>query len=143
LGILCIDGWDAGHKRVIYVDDRIPEKPWLACSNVKLTSKGRGIYEEASRVSLLVTHHALSRLVQRCGATHPGDLIIAVNNIWSAYLEEKHGKLSGGTRARSSLDRNGSRLRFRLSETLCAYAALERYHDDAEGSLVVATIMDT
>jgi len=49
-------------------DDPIPETPWLALSIITLTSKGNHRCDKDGGVALLITHHALSRLAQRCGA---------------------------------------------------------------------------
>lgn len=129
-----IEGWDADKKQIIVNDYDIPDKPWLACHRFKFTSKGRGEYDQDLGVMMMITHHALSRLVQRCGAKSAGDLIAAVGNIFWAYVERitKDSKPIG----------NDERLRFKTTETLSAYAVLQHYAD-GQGGIVVATILDT
>jgi hypothetical protein len=36
---------------------------------------------------LLATHHALSRLAQRCGARAPADLLNGVGRMWNAVVD--------------------------------------------------------
>ena len=85
--VLDVAGWDPAKEEVITEVDAIPSKPWLACMVTKIESKGRHRYDDKSAVALLVTHHAMSRLAQRCGAKEPKDLIWAVHAIWSRYFE--------------------------------------------------------
>jgi hypothetical protein len=88
LHILCIDGWHEGRRELISEDDKIiPEKPWLACTIIKLTSRERGLYDEEAIPFIFITHHALSRLAQRCGARTPQDLLAAACNICFGYLK--------------------------------------------------------
>jgi hypothetical protein len=137
LGAYFIEGWDAGRKKIIASSDPIPDKPWLACTHTKITSRGRGLYDEKRSISLVVTHHALSRLAQRCGAQSTGDLLVAVHNIWWAHIKECCDRKDSGHRIKA--DR---RLKFKLTESLSAFAVLKPY-DDGRGGIIVATILDT
>jgi hypothetical protein len=129
-----IEGWDADRKDLILPKDDIPEKPWLACSHVKITSKGRSVYECDIQLSLFITHHALSRLAQRFCVKHPRDFIACVSNAWTAYQTENVA------REGHFLVRDGQRLRFHPREGLSACAVLNKYND-GEGGAVVATIV--
>ena len=132
-----IDGWDAGRKDIIFGDEHaIPAKPWLACSITRLASKGRGIYREKNLTMMVITHHALSRLAQRCGAKTPEDLIDAVANIWMAFAEQCEARKS--VRWARTIAGSG----FKSTKGLAAFAALKPY-EDCESAVVVATILDT
>jgi hypothetical protein len=133
--LLIINGYDARRKELILPSDPIPEKPWLATSTDKIMSLGRGKYESEASVSLLVTHHALSRVAQRCGAKTIVDLMTVMLNIIGAYGEQ----LTNGVSSKAIKD--GSRMRFEINETQHAYAVLNHY-DDGQGGIVVATIVD-
>jgi hypothetical protein len=145
--LVTIDAWDPARCNVILSDKaEIPRLPWLACCVVWIEGKGRYRCEETF-AHPFVTHHALSRLAQRCGARSAGDLIIAVRNIWAAYRQEHRtrGDVSG-------------QLRFRLQPDEYALATLSTYRDYAAGAgafacpvnfntahippLVVTTILD-
>jgi hypothetical protein len=110
-----IDGWDP-HRSALILDenDRIPERPWLACTWTVTKSVGRHRYDTENGWPFFCTHHALVRLAQRCGARTATDLLTAVNNIWTAYLtmlnERRHIPL---------------RLKFHLRENTCAVALLK------------------
>lgn len=130
IGAVFIDGWDATHEQIVHIDDAMPTKPWLACTHVVLTSKGRHDYENKAAVPLMVSHHAMSRLAQRCGAETPIDLLIAVNNIWCAFIDQIH----------VTWPRDGAHLKFRLTRTLSAFAVLRQ---GDKGEIVVTTILDT
>jgi hypothetical protein len=129
-----VDGWDASRREVIFPKDTIPGRPWLAGTIVDITSKGNFTYEEDASISMVFTHHALSRLAQRCGARGPIDLMIAVRNIWLAYLKES------AERNNDFWTVDGFRLKFALTESTNAFAVLNNY-DDGKGGIVVATII--
>jgi hypothetical protein len=136
LRMLFIDGWDAARKEVISPKDSIPDKPWLAVTWVDLISRGRFRYDQNGGIEILVTHHALSRLAQRCNdARKPIDLISAVTNIWAKYAEQsvKHDGERWVT--------DGYRLTFPLNKTENAVAVLNNYND-GKGGIVFATIID-
>lgn len=134
LHLFAIDGWDAG--RTDYIRDAMPDKPWLACTHFTFISKGHGRdnFETRSAVSLLVTHHSLSRLAQRCGAKKPNDLIVAVNNIWAAHFDEVIDA------ADRQLPIRLGRLKFTLREGRYAFAVMKPHEG---GGIVVTTILDT
>lgn len=133
--VRCIEGWDGVRGELISEDDKIPGRPWLACTIVKMTSRGRGFYKEDAVPLVLITHHALSRLAQRCGARTSEDLLDATSNIFFRYLEE------GFERRDLDWVKADCRLKFQLREGLQAIAVLKP-HDGIRAALV-ATIIDT
>lgn len=140
LDIYSVDGWDAERRDTITADDAIPEKPWLACMHAAITSYGKHRYDEELNVHLLVTHHCLSRLCQRCGARTRGDLYDAVQGLWAAFLREHDAHVG-----RKGWLRDGYRMRFPVrhdgARKTTALAVLNHY-DDERGGIVVATILD-
>jgi hypothetical protein len=84
---------------------------------------------------MLVTHHALSRLVQRSSVKRIEDLHNAVCNIWSAYTERvsEYGPEF----------QDDHRLTFRLDGGGNALAVLNHHRSmsDAGNSVVVSTIL--
>jgi hypothetical protein len=124
-----IDGWDPSRSALILdEDDRIPERPWLACTWALTKSVGRHRYNTETGWPFFCTHHALVRLAQRCGARTANDLLTAVNNIWMAWL--------------TCLNERGRiplRLRFYLRDDTYAVALLK--HADCESG-VLAQLSD-
>src|SRR5262245_42326361 len=62
-------GWNPESDESILADMRIPTKPWIACSIVRVKSDGRGKGKtdfDALPI-LFITHHAISRAAQRLG----------------------------------------------------------------------------
>jgi hypothetical protein len=58
-------GYDRDADRRIAIDNVIPERPWLAAWYHMIEGKGRGFIESRSSAVLFLTHHCLSRVVQR------------------------------------------------------------------------------
>jgi hypothetical protein len=84
--------WNPETGDVVHPEDMtIPEMPWLAFMIVELTSKGDHRYHADSSVALLMTHHALSRLTQRCGARTMQDIWNAACEIAAAYFKTGPG----------------------------------------------------
>jgi hypothetical protein len=148
LRIVSVDGWDPKRCDVILGNEAsIPRLPWLACCVVRIVGKGHHQYDETFSYPFFCSHHALSRLSQRCGARSAGDLVIAVKNIWQAYRQE--------CRTRGNVS---EQLRFHLHPNEYAIAKLSTYRDYAAGEgafanpvnadtahirpLVVTTILD-
>jgi hypothetical protein len=61
-------GYDSVRQAEIKIGDRIPERPQLAWVVTSIKGMGRGKYTQDSVPLMIVSHHALSRLVQRCDA---------------------------------------------------------------------------
>jgi hypothetical protein len=108
----------------------IPEMPWLAFMMVKLTSKGDHRYDTDTTVALLVTHHALSRLTQRCGARTLWDVWLSARAIAAAYFKTK----------RSEEFRDNSRLRVSLPDKMGTAICVLRSCDNNCGDVAVATL---
>jgi hypothetical protein len=127
--IVSIDGWDRDAHKLIFNSDEIPERPQLAASIIVV--KGLGNYQRKTeiRVSLIASHHSLSRLVQRSENRTADDLLAAVTSLFRAYAE-----------AGFQIDGNESRLRFRTNGG-DVIAQLER-HRDGSGKVVVKTILE-
>jgi hypothetical protein len=128
--LLILDGWDAERGAIIGADDPIPEKPWIAVTSVVIESRGSYRYEEDCSVTLFITHHALSRLTQRCGARTLKELYCAVRRIAIIYLTKMaHKSVSGHQRISIELPLN-------LGTAICALQP----HEDGQGGLVLATL---
>ena len=128
-----LDGWSPSRGQIILDEGDIPQKPWLAISLTWIMSKGNHTYDERSVIAMMITHHALSRLAQRSSVKSIRDLLMAVNAIWSAYVERV-------SEHRSIRFPDNHRLTFNLDGGGNALAVLN-HHRDVKNSVVVATII--
>jgi len=136
LDLCSLNGWNPITKKLIIDEQSIPYyKPWLAFTVTRLASKGNHAYEETSVGAMFLTHHSLSRLVQRSDVMHMKDLLIAIHGIWLAYVA--HIKDHGA----AFLEHH--RLTFKLHNSGNALAVLNHYRDMpiAKESAVVSTII--
>jgi hypothetical protein len=78
--------WNPATRDVMAPLAAIPKMPWLAFMIIKLTSKGGHRYAINNSIALLITHHALSRLTQRCGARTIQDVWFAAREIGATYF---------------------------------------------------------
>jgi hypothetical protein len=90
-------GWDPRLDIEIQANDEVPERPWIACNLIILSSQGRGrnLIEGKSRPVVLISHHAISRTAQRLGLRTNNHLMIAVKAIWNTTIKlinEKRSK---------------------------------------------------
>jgi hypothetical protein len=77
--------WDPDRDcAVVGRDELSAGKLWLSYFLCQTTSKGGGKYSDVAAPALLVSHHALSRLAQRCGARTPLDLLGGMFSMWNA-----------------------------------------------------------
>src|ERR1700746_2484947 len=85
---------------------------------------------------LLITHHALSRLAQRCNAREASDLVLAVNAIWYAFVEAdlKAHEDGAGLNARPASQRISVKLPGDMGEAIAVLCP----HDTRPHTLVVA-----
>jgi hypothetical protein len=107
-------------------DMNIPEMPWLAFVVFELTSKGGHRYDTKSSASLFLTHHALSRLTQRCGARTVYEVWNAACKIAEAYFN----RTEVGVRPLRVLLPDG------MGTVVCAL----RSSDKDKGDVAVATL---
>jgi hypothetical protein len=78
-------GYDRDADRRISIDDEIPERPWLAAWYHMIEGKGRG-YVRSSAV-LFLTHHCLSRVVQRWQVRTINDLQRVIETIGAVAMK--------------------------------------------------------
>jgi hypothetical protein len=131
LAFSCFAGWDPERKMLIDVDDPIPAKPWIALTLVQVEGKGNFKYNNFVTAALMITHHALSRLAQRCDARTIDDVFDAVLRITDGYMTRQMNN-------DFSSPRDGDRLKVELRHgsavcVLCRSA-------DVEDGAVVATL---
>lgn len=77
----------------LWQDDPKPERPWLTCVAELFAPKDPEL-ERAER-AVTLTHHAMQRLAERCGARTTDDLLAALRQLWLAV--EKAGKIPDGS----------------------------------------------
>jgi hypothetical protein len=87
LDIFDVRGWDPYRQAPLGTDDPIPDKPWLALVLTCITGLGGHHYDTKAFLLLLVSHHALSRLVQRRAAKNAVDLLAAAHAMFGACVE--------------------------------------------------------
>lgn len=125
--------WDEARQAEIRPGDPIPDKPWLACNlNLIYGRAGNGWEVDASHI-LFITHHALSRLAQRCDARTVDDMIAATKALWRAY--RNYRKPLGDVKQNPTPD--GHKLV--VDHPNGAYAAALKLHED--GGVIIATIL--
>jgi hypothetical protein len=131
--ILALDGWNRDTRKLIFVRDEIPQRPQLAASVLTVKGLGHHQHDIEMNVELIVSHHALSRLVQRSENRTVDDLLTAVKSMFVAFV-------IAGIRIADGENGQNSRLRFRTNggEVI---AQLER-HWDGSGKVVAKTILE-
>jgi hypothetical protein len=131
-------GWDSVRDTEITVNDRIPERPWIACNLTLIESKGGGANKvrHQSRPICFITHHVMSRAAQRLGVRTTIDLLNAMVSIWNGCL-----RLLVEMKLDAFLDAPpmGWRVPVKLGAEK-AVVVLKR-HEEREGTLVAATII--
>jgi hypothetical protein len=132
--ILSLDGWNRDTQEPIFVSDEIPQRPQLAASIITARGLGNHQHTATTKVALIASHHALSRLVQRSENRTVDDLLAAVTSMFVAYVTAVRTtdlKVDGG---------KNSRLRFRTNggEVI---AQLEQ-HWNGSGMVVAKTILE-
>lgn len=116
----------ATHKAVDNDEAAIPDEPWLECLITVWQFPEGG----PRTISLFViSHHALTRLVQRCGAREPFDLIKAFAELYARILVERIAK-------KETLDRHAVHY-----FDVAGGKAVVKY-DDAHKTEVVITVLD-
>ena len=126
--IFLIGCFDPVQKQLIMENDVIPEKPWLSFSCILHESHGHGVYDQSPYTLVYVTHHALSRLTQRCGARTVDDLLQAVADMCLAYFDRTEEQ-------KEFVD--GTRLPFKGG-----VAVLNHYDSEKKVVAVVVTVLD-
>lgn len=127
--LMVLEGWNNERRDVIHPDDLIPGRPWLTLNWITLTSKGRHRYDEETRVVLMFTHHALSRLAQRCGARTMDDIYDSVLHIGKAYLKIASSDVA-----------DHQRMKVELPGEMGTAVCVLRHHDDGKGGVLLATL---
>jgi hypothetical protein len=123
--------WNPETGETVMPDDTsIPEMPWLAFMLVEWTSKGEHRYDVKSSVALLITHHALSRLTQRCGARTMQDVWNAAREIGVAYF----------TKTKPEEFRDNSRLKVSLPDNMGTAVCVLRASGNDCDDVVVTTL---
>jgi hypothetical protein len=83
--VLAIVEWcvfDPAKDDTILLGDPLPKKPWLECLATVFPFKR---WDEQFTVRLfLMSHHAMQRLAEWCGARTPDDLLAAIRELWGA-----------------------------------------------------------
>jgi hypothetical protein len=126
--------WDDQRGIEINPGDAIPNRPWLACNVTGIEGIGDSERRVESHNALFVTHHALSRLAQRCGARTVDDLIAAAKALWRAYYAYRMTMIPGAPTP------DGTRIAVDLPAGMGRAVAVTRQHE--EGGLIVATIIE-
>ena len=77
-------GWNRG--RPILAGEPIPERPWLAVFLQRVISRHARV-DSDEIVTLLICHHAIARLAERCEARDPFDVLDAARAMSMAVLK--------------------------------------------------------
>ena len=88
---LYIHRWMGMHPKTFKLLDEpasaIPERPLLVVLFQRITSKGRYEDDVSTLPAGMLTHHALARLAERCGARDPHDLLAHAGNMSIAIIK--------------------------------------------------------
>jgi hypothetical protein len=129
ISLIVVDGWCAERRALLQPNDAIPAKPWLALNYVEIVGRGNHYYDHAQKLMLFITHHALSRLAQRCGARTIEDIWRAAQEIIVRYVEYRVHESVGAVSARFTV-------KLDTGNIVCA---IEPY-EDGVGGMVLATL---
>jgi hypothetical protein len=128
-------GYDPDRDELITEDSPSrPFKPWLAVTIT--TTRGLGPQrapEIDASILTLVSHHALSRIAQRCGARDPRDLLLGVRALFAALTEAEIVFADDIP--------PGGHLLVKFANGIETIAALERHRNPAIDAVVVPTIL--
>jgi hypothetical protein len=133
LFVVVVEGWDLGRRSIIASGDVIPERPWLAGTLIEIVGRGRGRYDQTSKVAFFITHHALSRLVQCSGVRTSSQLLSATRSMFAACFFEL-------SEHRWSFP-DGKRVTFDLCDGGNAIAVLNNNVDGKHGGVMVVTVL--
>jgi hypothetical protein len=136
-------GHDPSRDHEIRLGDPIPEKPWIACNQSIVESRGGGrdMVEARSLPILFITCHSMSRVAQRFGARTPEHLMRATEVIWGECV---HLINTTGTENEGALDwyhkcpPDGWRVPLEKSGDI-AIAVLKRHYK--RKALICATVL--
>ena len=104
----------------------LPERPWLSCEVMYFTARRPTSHYRG----FLLTHHAMQRLAERCGAQTPSDLLVVMKELWRGLVEHAEGV---GEEAASQL------LRLALPVSGSGVAIAER--PDLHSVFIVKTVL--
>jgi hypothetical protein len=82
-----LSGWDPAEERLVTDPEAIPYQPWSALSAHRIERHGHRQVKWQHFPVLFITHHALSRLAQRCGARTAIEVYRAVQLIALEFLD--------------------------------------------------------
>jgi hypothetical protein len=134
LFVVAVEGWDPGRRSIIASGDVIPERPWLAGTLITIVGRGHRLYDQTSKVAFYITHHALSRLVQRSGVRTSSQLLSATRRMFAACFFEL-------AKRRWSFP-DGKRVTFDLCGGGNAMAVLNHYDEAGKcRGIVVVTVL--
>lgn len=69
-------------KMIWQNDETMIERPWLACSLTKMPIGQKDEELDRGVILFALTHHAMQRLAERCGARTPFDLLNTIHRIY-------------------------------------------------------------
>lgn len=77
--------WDSDRNDMMLAGSTCA-KPWIACAQIHLEFRHGRRVSDSCGMHFFVTHHALSRLAERCGARTPDDVLTATKALLDAYI---------------------------------------------------------
>jgi hypothetical protein len=122
--ILSIVGWNRDARAPILSRDEIPERPQLAASVLTVKGLGNHRHDIETNVELIVSHHALSRLVQRSANRTVDDLLASVVSLFVTSTIDAGLSLPENSRLR--FQTNGGEVIAQLERTAAARSSPRR-----------------
>jgi len=126
-----ITGWDnIAHRRIDAFDDitELPSRLWLYAEHIRIIGRPNAQPEGSGGGIVWLSHHALSRLCQRCNARRPRDLIVATHAFVSAVCEAETANIL----PRPVTNPAGHRLRVELGGGLGDCVAVFQRHESLD-----------
>ena len=81
----CWTGWVNGKPTADVA--KLPDRPWLGIGWMTVTNKGNYQADFDDYIWLLINHHAMARLAERCGARTPLQLVNILGKLSKAFME--------------------------------------------------------
>jgi hypothetical protein len=131
LDLFEITGWDSiAHRRIDAFDEvaELPSRLWLYAHHMRIIGRPNADPECTTGSIVWLTHHALSRLCQRCNARNPRDLIAATHALIGAVCEAENAN----TLPHPVTNPAGHRLRVKLGGGLGDCVAVFQRHDSLD-----------
>jgi hypothetical protein len=129
-------GWNPStDSKILTVEDEI-EKPWLALDYYTVEGLGHGLVRYSTRLAVFITHHSLSRTVQRWAARNLTDVERVIKTLAAPMLNYIAEHEPQDDEWRKHIPPDGIRLRLPNNGPVLVCKPHDKYH-----ALVLITVL--